>query len=558
MHKSVHVNSSFKTVGRGLLILLGILLLVRVGAMAVVPLMDTTEARYGEIGRKMAELNDWVTPWFNYGVPYWGKPPFSFWLTAASFDLFGVSAFTARLPHFITSLAIIGLVAWMVRRRDQDAVWPTIVCMSSATVFFISAGTVLTDMELTLGTTLAMLGFWIALEAPQAAGTDHGVGTQSRWFAGPFFFGGLVIGLLAKGPVALVLVGLPLFLWTACNARWRDVWRQLPWIGGLLLTLLISLPWYLIAEQHTAGFLHYFLVGEHFHRFITPGWHGDLYGNAHPSPFGEIWLFAIVGFLPWSVLIPAAAWRWRQPGAKLGAMFMSSARAVAATLSRRAAGGDFDDKYWTSYLLMWGLAPLLLFTAARNVGWTYVLSGLPAAAIFAGQWLTVQSRRGRNITPMLCGGLLLMLGLMFVVAVTWHQTGAVDKKSAKKLVAVYEQSMAQDATDAGSSPLRKDAAHAKVPLIFVVWRRPFSAEFYTRGKVIEVSNLKEAWLRIGDSAAYVAIYNGDDVVASAAAGAGQRAIASRAGDHDVVPIVKRAVRRFGRYGNFDLLFVAAR
>ena len=41
--------------------------------MAVVPLMDTTEARYGETGRIMAELNDWITPWFDYGVPVLGE-----------------------------------------------------------------------------------------------------------------------------------------------------------------------------------------------------------------------------------------------------------------------------------------------------------------------------------------------------------------------------------------------------------------------------------------------------------------------------------------------------
>ena len=31
------------------------------------PLPDTTEARYSEIGRKMAELGDWITPWRSRG-----------------------------------------------------------------------------------------------------------------------------------------------------------------------------------------------------------------------------------------------------------------------------------------------------------------------------------------------------------------------------------------------------------------------------------------------------------------------------------------------------------
>src|SRR6202158_6260157 len=98
---------------RAIWVLLGLLLLARLVGMAAAPLMDTTEARYGEISRKMAELNDWVTPWFDYGVPYWGKPPLSFWVTAISFKLFGVNEFTARLPHLLISLAIIGLVGWL-------------------------------------------------------------------------------------------------------------------------------------------------------------------------------------------------------------------------------------------------------------------------------------------------------------------------------------------------------------------------------------------------------------------------------------------------------------
>ena len=74
------------------------------------PLMDTTEARYGDIGRMMAESGDWITPWFRPGVPFWGKPPLSFWCTALSFKLFGVNEFTARLPHWI--LGVLG--GWLV------------------------------------------------------------------------------------------------------------------------------------------------------------------------------------------------------------------------------------------------------------------------------------------------------------------------------------------------------------------------------------------------------------------------------------------------------------
>src|SRR5436190_3312801 len=166
---------------RAVPILVGLLLLARLIGMAAAPLMDTTEARYGEISRKMAELNDWVTLWFDHGVPYWGKPPLAFWVTAISFKLFGVNEFSARLPHLIISLLIVGLVVWLAARRDRAAALPTLALISGSFLFFVSSGAVMTDIELVLGTTLTMAGFWLALE-------DTGAGSQppqrSTWRAG--------------------------------------------------------------------------------------------------------------------------------------------------------------------------------------------------------------------------------------------------------------------------------------------------------------------------------------------------------------------------------------
>src|SRR5262249_44180812 len=72
--QSLTLDSS-KFIRHSIPILIGVLLLARGIGIALVPLMDTTEARYGEIGRKMAELNDWVTPWFDYGVPTGASRP---------------------------------------------------------------------------------------------------------------------------------------------------------------------------------------------------------------------------------------------------------------------------------------------------------------------------------------------------------------------------------------------------------------------------------------------------------------------------------------------------
>ena len=92
---------------------------VRLAVLPTYPLNDTTEARYAEIGRQMVVTGDWVTPRIETERPFWGKPPLSFWLTAISFSLFGLSDLAARLP----SLLLMLLTAWVVydfARRTAD------------------------------------------------------------------------------------------------------------------------------------------------------------------------------------------------------------------------------------------------------------------------------------------------------------------------------------------------------------------------------------------------------------------------------------------------------
>jgi 4-amino-4-deoxy-L-arabinose transferase-like glycosyltransferase len=542
---------------RAVPILLGLLLLARLIGMAAAPLMDTTEARYGEISRKMAELNDWVTPWFDHGVPYWGKPPLAFWVTAISFKLFGVNEFSARLPHLIISLLIVSLVVWLAARRDHDAALPTLALISGSFLFFVSSGVVMTDIELILGTTLTMAGFWLALEDADRPGLK--IPQWSKWRAGTLFFGGVILGLLAKGPVALVLSGAPIFVWVVYNRRWLDTWRRLPWIGGLFLTLLIAMPWYWLAEQRTPGFLEYFLLGEHWHRFVTPGWEGDRYGNAHEYPVGAIWAFAFIDTLPWSILLPLAAWYWRREIAAKRVNALGAASGDPTHAADVVGQPDFiksDERAWQGYLVAWTIAPLLLFTPARNIIMTYVLPGLPAAAILAGGWMARHRRAGRQTDTWLSLGLAVTLLVACSVAIMdVSQPDKMQRKSVKTMLAAYDQARAHPIAIPAANAPDVTLTPTDAPLIFISFR-PFSAEFYSRGEAIRVINDEEGWRRIGAGAAYVATRVGDLFIAHAPSNAGDVGVSS--GSSAPARQSVRPVARIGRYGEYDLFFVAAR
>jgi len=345
--------------------LLGTLLLVRIIAMVVVPLADTTEPRYAEIARLMLTTNDWITPWFEPDVPFWGKPPLSFWAQALSFKLFGINEFAGRLPALLAFIA----TAWMLWRMAVSAVSAhvaaaSVVVYSSMLLTFLAAGTVMTDPYLALGTTWAMVAFYLAPK-------------ENVWYWRYGVFIGLGIGLLAKGPLAIVIAGAPIGLWVLFQGKLMHYLRTMPWIRGTLLTLLIALPWYILAELKTPGFINYFIVGEHFMRFVDPGWMGDLYGHAHKEAKGMIWLHWLAGSTPWGPLALLLL---------VGHMLTASLRKTVWHALKQPV---------VIYALLWALVTPVFFTAAGNVIWTYVLPSMPAFALLMG-WAIVKLNNGQK------------------------------------------------------------------------------------------------------------------------------------------------------------------
>lgn len=380
---------------------LAFMLGVRVLGNFLVPLTDQTEARYGEIARKMLETGDWITPQHAYGVPFWGKPPLSFWLSALSMKVFGVNEFAARLPSLLLGLGMLGLVwHWVKKVRDSDCALLAVVVLASTAQFFVVGGTVMTDSSLVFCSTLAMVAFWQAL---------HGEGKKAGVLWGWAFFAALGVGLLAKGPLVGVLTFLPIIPWVIMRKNWAQVWRRLPWLGGTLLMLAISVPWYVLAENKTPGFLKYFIIGEHFGRALDSGWKGDKYGFAHSEPLGTIWWFWLSAALPWSVAVLY--------------------KAVKNAKQWRAWLPDGDG--FMAYLLLWSFGAIVFFSIVHNIIWPYVLPALPAFAVVAVELWRRQAADRPAMRHVLAVAMVVPVAMAAAVALLLAKPPVVAAKLAK-------------------------------------------------------------------------------------------------------------------------------
>lgn len=414
--------------------MLGFMLVVRVFCSIVVPLADTAEARYGEIARKMLETGDWITPQFSYGVPFWAKPPLSTWLSAFSMKLFGVNEFAARLPSLLLGFGMLWLVwQWLAARRGRDFALVAVTILAGLGLFFMAGGAVMTDSSLAFCTTLTMIAFWQALHT-----------SQRYW--GYLLFVGLGAGLLAKGPLVGVLTFMPIVPWVIARGNWREVWRRIPWFSGTLLMLAIALPWYLLAERKTPGFLAYFILGEHFGRFLNPGWTGDRYGNAHSEPLGTIWLYWLGAAFPWSLVIVARS----------------------KTLLQRRREWLADDEGFVSYLLWWSFVSIVFFTFSRNIIWTYALPALPAFAVLVAELLH-RLDTGRGCDRLLRLSVATPLALLLVGIIYAAGDHTLLKPSQRDSAKLYMQ--LRPSADSG---------------LYYYRRRYYAGEFYSAGKAAVV------------------------------------------------------------------------
>ena len=308
--------------------------------LGVAALFEPDEGRNAEKAREILVLNDWITPHENFH-PVIDKPMFFYWLIALSFKLFGISEGAGRIPSALAALGCLGLVYHFARARwgEWQARWSALILLTSAE-FFILSRTVIFDMSLTFFVTLALWAFYEAI---------HTEDLKRRRFLCLSMYLAFGAGTLIKGLIGVVIPGMVIFSYLLLTKQW-SVLRKLELIPGALIFLATTLSWYLQADARNEGYLRYYFWDEHFARFTTTNFD-------RTRPWYYFIIVGLIGFFPWTCLLPLVAPRRRKDW--------------------------LDDK--TLFLLLWAVLPFLFFSMSRSKLPHYILPIFPALAILTAE-----------------------------------------------------------------------------------------------------------------------------------------------------------------------------
>jgi 4-amino-4-deoxy-L-arabinose transferase-like glycosyltransferase len=307
------------------------------------PLVEPDENRNAQIALEMFQTGDYIVP-TRHGRPYLIKPPLLFWLVSSSYRLLGVNEWAARLPVALCALLTVLSTYLLGRKAVGDrAAWIGALLLLVSAGFVLAGRFLLMDAVLALFTTVALLAAHAG-----AAGQRRGV---AWWLLAGAAAG---LGILVKGPVALVLVVPPLAaaLWLARESfrmRWRD------WVLFVDLALAIAAPWYVAIALRQNDFLGEFLWKHNVQRYTQ--------AFDHQQPWWFYLPVLFLGMLPASLLFPALI------------VFLLSRNEKVRRLRTPSVG----------FLVLAAAWVLLFFSFSSSKLPTYILPAIPPICLLLGR-----------------------------------------------------------------------------------------------------------------------------------------------------------------------------
>jgi 4-amino-4-deoxy-L-arabinose transferase-like glycosyltransferase len=329
------------------LLLCGLLLLLP--GFFNIPPVDRDEARFAQATKQMVETSDFVDIRFQDDVRY-KKPVGIYWLQSAAVETASalglpraqLRIWLYRIPSLIGAIGAVMLTYWaalaFVTRRG--AVLAALM-MCSSVLLGVEARLAKTDAMLLL-TVVAAMGALARVYLSWQRGEDP---AHPPWTWPAVFWTALAGGILLKGPLILMFVGLTIVTLAILDRSANWIWRLRP-VWGLMWMLVLVLPWF-VAIFWRAG-----------DAFFADSIGGDMLSKlsaqeSHGAPPGVYLLLFWVTF-------------W--PGAPLAAM-----AAPAVWRARREPAAQF--------LLAWLIPSWIVFELVLTKLPHYVLPLYPAIAI---------------------------------------------------------------------------------------------------------------------------------------------------------------------------------
>jgi hypothetical protein len=344
--------NSLRTAKRFVFPLLGLWVLLYASfSLLKPPLLDGQDSVQAEAAREMAMSGNWLIPRVD-GVRVLPVSPLLTWSTAVSLKLFGVSDWAARMPLALCALALFMLTLALGARLFLTPVagfYAALVLLTSPGIFLF-VHLLYPQILSTLWITLAIYFFWRSLRHEHASrGTAIG------------FAIACALGTLSQGPIGVVVPIAIVLLFLAITRNLLHLWR---WhsVLGVLVFLLITLPWYVAV-----------------HRTSAPGFFLEARPSFHSAPFLLIWAFLLLWITPWCLFSVAALVR------------------LPARISPHSKRMDPSHQV-RLLLVLWVMVVAIYVVIAPSREFS-VLPALPAVALLAAGWLAADeaapSRLGR-------------------------------------------------------------------------------------------------------------------------------------------------------------------
>ncbi len=348
-------------------------------------LVDETPPLFAASARAMSESGDWVTPKVN-GIFRFDKPPLIYWLMGFFYSLpknevwdeFGT--LSARLPSALGSLALMLMIGdtlfcWP-QKGDRRFLIPIVASLSFALspLIIIWSRTAVSDALLTGTLGISLLLFW------RTMASENNNQCISAWV----FLG---LAILTKGPVAFVLASLTIISFLFTQEDWRSLLCKINIKKGLLITSLISVPWYLLEFiKEGKPFWDNFFGYHNFQRYTSVV-------NNHAEPFWFFLYIMVLGSLPFTPFLFQGIFK------------------TFRDLLKNSKEGNKVSETLNTYSLCWLTSILIFFSISATKLPSYWLPAIPAAAILISDSFVTLKNSNKTYTNLWIFNILILIGL---------------------------------------------------------------------------------------------------------------------------------------------------